>query len=50
MKEYIENLYATDEDFKEYVHKFMTKHKLTLEEALNNSMIREYARWVRDRI
>lgn len=41
-----ENLYDTNNDFKNYVEKYIFKHHVTLEEALKHVMVREYAKYL----
>ena len=40
--DYIE-LYNTNEDFKKYVDKYKRDRKLSLEEALEHKMVKQYA-------
>lgn len=44
MKEF----YDTNDDFRKYVNKYCNKHKLTVDEALNHSMVREAYNYYRE--
>ena len=43
MKKTMSQLYATSEDFKLYVDKYCTKSNKSVEEALKDAVVREYA-------
>lgn len=42
-------LYQKDKDFKEYVDKWCKSHGLEVEQAFNFDILREYARYVKER-
>lgn len=39
----MEELYLSNGDFKDYVDKYAHKHKITVKEALEHNLVREYA-------
>ena len=42
----MEELYETNQDFKEYVDRYTQSKKITKEEALTHALIREYAKYI----
>lgn len=41
-------LYQNNEDFSNYVNKYIDKHKIDLDTALNHVMVQLYAQWISD--
>lgn len=48
MSKELKELYETDADFKEYVDRFCAIHNLTVEEAFDFNLLREYARYIKE--
>ena len=44
------DLYNKSEDFKEYVDKYSTKHKISVNEALTHKLVQEVAKMYNDAI
>lgn len=44
----LENLYKSDDDFKGYVDKYCKQNGKTIEEALQNAIVKEYALYLAD--
>ena len=42
-------LYNTNEDFREYVDKYKRSRKLSLEEALEHELVKQYAKYVAEK-
>lgn len=43
-------LYNVCEDFKEYVDKYSTKHKISVNEALTHKLVQEVAKMYKERM
>ena len=44
------DLYNKSEDFKEYVDKYSTKHKILVQEALTHKLVQEVAQMYKERM
>lgn len=49
MNDELYELYQKDKDFKEYVDKWCHNHDLSIFEAFNFNILREYAKYVKEK-
>lgn len=48
MNEELQELYKTDDEFREYVNRWCKNHNLSVDEAFNFNLLREYARYIKE--
>ena len=43
---HMDEFYATNEDFSEYVDRYCKKHEITVQEALKHKIVKHYFEWL----